>query len=43
MVREKLSYDAIKNYISKDKLMLVPDSAFSLKPKKIKLMFRISI
>lgn len=37
MVREKLSYDAIKNYISKDKLMLVPDSAFSLKPKKIKL------
>ena len=43
MVREKLSYDAIKNYISKDKLMLVPDSVFSLKPKKIKLMFRISI
>ena len=37
LIREKISYNAIKDYIDKDKLMLVPDSAFSLEPKEIKM------
>lgn len=37
MLREKISYNAIKKYIDEEKLMLVPDCAFSLKPKKVKL------
>lgn len=37
MIREKISYNAIKNYIDEDRLLLVPDSAFSLTPKKIAL------
>ena len=35
MLREKISYNAIKKYISPEKLMLVPDPAFSLPYKKI--------
>ena len=35
MIREKISYNAIKKYIDKDRIMLVPDPAFSLKPKKV--------
>lgn len=37
MLREKISYNAIKKYIPEEKLMLVPDPAFSLKPKKVAL------
>ena len=37
MIREKISYNAIKNYIDEDRLMLVPDPAFSLVPKKVAL------
>ncbi len=37
MIREKTSYNAIKKYIDEDKLMLVPDSAFSLKKTEVKL------
>ncbi len=37
MIREKISYNAIKKYIDKDRIMLVPDPAFSLKPKKVTL------
>ena len=37
MIREKISYNAIKKYIDEDRLMLVPDPAFSLVPKKVKL------
>lgn len=37
MLREKISYNAIKKYINEDKLMLIPDPAFSLKTKKVKL------
>ena len=36
ILRESISYNAIKKYIPKYKLMLAPDSAFSLKPKQIK-------
>ena len=37
ILREKISYNAIKKYVSEDKLMLIPDPAFSLKPKSIQL------
>lgn len=37
MIREKISYNAIKNYIDEDRLMLVPDPAFSLAPQKLTL------
>lgn len=37
MIREKISYNAIKKYIDKDRLLLVPDPAFSLVPEKITL------
>lgn len=37
MLREKISYNAIKKYISEEKLMLIPDPAFSLKLKEVKL------
>ena len=37
ILREKISYNAIKKYISEEKLMLAPDPAFSLEPKKVKL------
>ena len=37
MLREKISYNAIKKYIPEEKLMLIPDPAFSLKPQKITL------
>lgn len=37
MIREKISYNAIKKYIDEDKLMLVPDPAFSLVPQKVTL------
>ena len=37
MIREKISYNAIKKYIDEEKLMLVPDPAFSLEPKKVEL------
>lgn len=36
ILRESISYNAIKKYIPEYKLMLAPDSAFSLKPKQIK-------
>lgn len=36
-IRESISYDAIKNYVDERKLILCPDSAFSLKCKKVKL------
>lgn len=36
-IRESISYDAIKPYVDERKLILGPDPAFSLKPKKIKL------
>lgn len=37
MIREKISYNAVKKYIDEDRLMLVPDPAFSLIPQKVKL------
>lgn len=37
MLREKISYNAINKYIPEEKLMLIPDPAFSLKPQKIEL------
>ena len=37
MLREKISYNAIKKYIPEEKLMLIPDPAFSLKKKEVKL------
>lgn len=37
MLREKISYNAIKKYIPEEKLMLIPDPAFSLKPQKVTL------
>lgn len=37
MLREKISYNAIKKYIPEEKLMLIPDPAFSLKSKKVEL------
>lgn len=37
MLREKISYNAIKKYIDEEKLLLIPDPAFSLTPKKVKL------
>ena len=36
-IRESISYDALKNYVDKRKLILCPDVAFSLKYKKVKL------
>lgn len=37
MLRESISYNAVKKYIPETKLLLTPDPAFSLKPKKINL------
>lgn len=37
MIREKISYNAIKKYVDEERLMLVPDPAFSLIPQKVKL------
>lgn len=37
MLREKISYNAIKPYISEDRLMLTPDPAFSMEPKEVKI------
>ena len=37
MLREQTSYNAVKRFIDEDKLLLVPDPAFSLKPEKVKL------
>lgn len=36
MLREKISYNAVKRFIDEDKLLLVPDPAFSLKTTKVK-------
>ena len=36
-MRESISYNELKNYISEDKLLLIPDSAFSLEKEKVKL------
>ena len=36
-IRETISYNELKKYISEDKLLLTPDSAFSLEPEKVKL------
>lgn len=37
MLREKISYNAVKKFIPEEKLMLIPDPAFSLKSQKITL------
>ena len=37
MLREKISYNAIKDYIEEEKLMLIPDPAFSLEPKEVEM------
>ncbi len=37
MIREKISYNAIKQIIPEERLLLTPDPAFSLKPKEILL------
>lgn len=37
ILREKLSYDALKKYVDQTKLLMAPDPAFSLKPKKAKI------
>ena len=37
MLRESISYNAVKRYIDEEKLMLIPDPAFSLPMKEIKL------
>lgn len=37
MLREKISYNAVKRFIDEEKLLLVPDPAFSLKPTKVNL------
>ena len=37
MLREKISYNAVKKIIPEEKLMLIPDPAFSLKPQKVTL------
>lgn len=37
LLRESISYNAIKPYIDDSKLLLAPDPAFSLKPQKIEL------
>lgn len=37
MLREKISYNAVKRFIDEDKLLLVPDPAFSLKTTKVKM------
>ena len=37
ILREKISYNAIKKYIPEEKLVLMPDPAFSLKQKKVTL------
>lgn len=37
MLRERTSYNAVKRFIDEEKLLLVPDPAFSLNSKKVKL------
>ena len=37
MIREQISYNAIKKYIDEDRLMYVPDSAFALETQEVKL------
>ena len=37
VIRESLSLNAIKDYVDKDKIIYVPDPAFSLKAKEVKL------
>lgn len=37
VIRETLSYKAVSKYISKDKIILAPDPAFSLEKEKVKL------
>ena len=37
LIRESLSYKALKKYISEDKLILAPDPAFSLESEKVEL------
>ncbi len=37
MAREPITYRALQKYIDKKRLLLVPDPAFSLEPKKVKL------
>ena len=37
MIRESISYNAIKRYIKEDKLLLIPDPAFSLPKKEVEL------
>ncbi len=37
LIRETISYDALKKFIDEDKLLLAADPAFGLTPKKIKI------
>ena len=37
MLRESISYNAVKKYIDEEKLMLIPDPAFSLPMKEVEL------
>lgn len=37
MAREPITYRALQKYVDKKRLLLVPDPAFSLEPKKVKL------
>ncbi len=37
MIRESISYNAIKRYIKEDKILLIPDPAFSLPKKEVEL------
>lgn len=37
MIREKISYNAVKKYIDEEKLMFVPDPAFSLDFEKVEM------
>lgn len=37
VIRESLSYEALKKYIPEDRIIFAPDPAFSLVPKEVKL------
>ncbi len=37
VIRESLSYNAVRKYVPEEKIILAPDPAFSLEPKEVKL------
>lgn len=37
VIRESLSYNAVRKYISENRIIYAPDPAFSMQPKKVKL------